>query len=177
MLFQNFNYEKADDVKQLEVGDYTARIDSAIEKYASQTGNAYVEVTVSIKGMPGYVPNKMVYYDIPKVGDQKANGQQVTAEDVKKANQKMSRFLEAFGIPTEAVSNFASWKGKIGTVHCDWQYDPKEADKKSKQYKSLFPKVQKKEEAPGPSTAPVPTPSAAKPTEQKQDEFPEDIPF
>lgn len=164
MMFQNYHYEKPEEFPQLEVGDYLARIEAVVDK-VSNSNNSYVEITLSIQGHPNCNPNKMFYYDIPREGDPKANGQTVTKDDVKKACQKLSRFLDAFKIPSNMASNIIAWKGKTGLVHCDWQYDPNESDKKSKKYKQLTPKLEKKEDKPA-EQAPA-----------QSGDFPEDIIF
>lgn len=154
MIFQNYHYEKPDVANVLECGDYEATIVSAIDK-VSNGGNSYVEVTLAIAGHQDANPNKIFLYDIPTVNDMKANGQPVTEDDVKKACQTLSKFLDAFGIPAVSVSALASWRGKKGLVHCDWQYDKNEADHKSKKYKQLWPKIEKKQNEPMPQTAPA----------------------
>lgn len=164
MVFQNYHYEKPEEFQQLENGDYLARIDSAKDT-ATQSGATMVEVTLSIQGHPKCNPNKLYYYDIPAVGEKKTNGTLVTQDDVKKACQKLSKFLDAFKIPSNMASNLSAWKGKTGMVHCDWQYDPNESDKKSKKYKTLYPKLENKEK-------PSPSVQVA-----KDSDFTEDIPY
>lgn len=58
----------------------------------------------------------------------------------------MTRFFDSFGI-TRGDFNMKGWQNKVGTVHCDWQYDPTEDDKKSKKFKQLIPIVPKKSSA------------------------------
>lgn len=145
MIFQNYHYEKPEN-PALEVGDYLCRIDSATDK-TSNNGNVYVEVKLAIHDHPGANPNMIQLFDIPSKTDVKANGQPVTDDDIKKACQKLSKFLDCFGIDPKFASNLAAWKGHTGTCHCDWQYDPNEHDHKSKKYKQLFPMLPKKTEA------------------------------
>lgn len=162
MIFQNYHYEKPEMANVLEVGDYAASIVSAVDK-ASNGGNSFVEVTLNIQGHPNASPNKIYLYDIPAVNDTKANGMPVTEEDVKKACQTLSKFLDCFGIAPSNASTLGAWKGKTGTVHCDWQYDKNEPDHKSKKYKQLWPKAVKTEQ----KAEPVPQAKAEEP-------FPED---
>lgn len=154
-----------EEIKQLESGDYTARITGAeIKEFPSK--DEYVEVTVEIEGYKDYKPNKILLSEAPVLGATKANGNTVTKEDVDKANGKITRFFQCFGIK-DGNFNILQWKGKSGIVHCDWQYDANELDKKSKKYKQLFPKVTDAPSAPEADARPV----VAKP------DFPEDIPF
>jgi hypothetical protein len=148
--------------KQLESGDYTARITGAvIKEFPSK--DEYVEVTVEIDGYKGCKPDKILLSEAPVLGATKANGNTVTKEDVDKANGKITRFFQCFGIK-DGNFNILQWKGKTGTVHCDWQYDKNEPDQKSKKYKQLFPKVTDATSAP---KAPV----------QATEEFKEDFPI
>ena len=161
-----------EEFKQLESGDYTAHITGAKIETAKQTQNEYVEVTVEIEGYKDYKPNKILLSEAPVLGAKKANGNTVTKEDVDKANGKITRFFQCFGIK-DGNFNILQWKGKIGTVHCDWQYDANEPDKKSKKYKQLFPKVTDVPSAPEAPKAPA---ADAQPVVTKPD-FPEVIPF
>lgn len=157
--------------KQLESGDYTARITGAvIKEFPSK--DEYVEVTVEIEGYKDYKPNKILLSEAPVLGATKANGNTVTKEDVDKANGKITRFFQCFGIK-DGNFNILQWKGKSGTVHCDWQYDANEPDKKSKKFKQLFPKVTDATSTP---EAPKAQAADAQPVVNKPD-FPEDIPF
>lgn len=153
--------------KQLESGDYTARItDAVIKEFPSK--DEYVEVTVEIDGYKDYKPNKILLSEAPVLGATKTNGNTVTKEDVDKANGKITRFFQCFGIK-DGNFNILQWKGKSGTVHCDWQYDASEPDKKSKKFKQLFPKVT---DAPSAPKAPE-----AKAPVQATEEFKEDFPI
>ena len=57
----------------------------------------------------------------------------------------MTRFFETFNIGMGDF-NFRNWQGKKGVVHCDWQYDSEEPDKKSKKFKQFFCNVKKQSE-------------------------------
>lgn len=167
------NYYPVESAPQLECGDYTVRI-KKVEMKNYPSGDEYCDITVDVKDHPGAKPDHIILNSAPVEGQIKNNGQPVTKEDVDRGNAKITRFFKSFGIQD---GNFIinQWVGKVGTVHCDWQYDSKEADKKSKQYKQLFPKVGEKTEAPkAEAVKPSAQPAAAT---VQNGEFPEDIPF
>ena len=167
---QNYYPVETPEFLTLENGDYTAMIVSAVKK-TNQNGDEYADLTVKIKGFDGYNPNHILLNEAPKLGAIKNNGSPVSKEDVDRANGKLTRFFKAFGIQ-DGNFNLQTWVNHVGTVHCDWQYDPNEPDKKSKKYKQLFPKVS------GTTSAPPAQP--AKPQSQSQQTsqpYTEDIPF
>lgn len=147
----------------LDVGDYRAKIvNLTVDHY--NNGNQFLNVVVEIEGHAGCLPNTIVLNDRPVLGTVKASGYAVEDKDVEKWDKAMTRFFDSFGI-NRGDFNMKNWQNKVGTVHCDWQYDPTEDDKKSKKYKQLTPIVRKGN---APSVAPsteakvsvAPSPSA-----------------
>lgn len=163
-------YEKQS--TQLENGLYTVRIKTAEVKQFNN-GNEYMDVQVEVKDQPDCTPNRIQLYEAPVLGSTKYNGEPVSKEDVDRANGKITRFFQCFGI---AIGDFdlTHWKNKVGVVKCAEQYDAKEADKKSKKYKEFTPQVK----LPSAIETPAPKPAAAKKEEPvKEEPFSEDIPF
>lgn len=143
-MFGNGFSEYKEDV--LEVGDYEVTIANvAVKGY--NNGNQYVELTFAVNGHSADCkPNVMILNDRPVAGTLKSNGNPITEKEVKAWDKSMTRFFETFNIGMGDF-NFRNWQGKKGAVHCDWQYDSKEPDKKSKQFKQFFCNVKKHNEA------------------------------
>lgn len=126
----------------LSVGDYEVTITNAVVKQYNN-GNQFVELTFGVKGhRADCKPNNYVINDRPLINTMKANGTQVTEKDLTQWDKGMTKFFDTFSI-TAGDFNFRNWIGKKGVVHCDWQYDGKEPDKKSKLYKCFYCNVQK----------------------------------
>lgn len=126
----------------LSVGDYEVTITNATVKQYNN-GNQFVELTFGVKGHRADCrPNSYVINDRPLINTVKANGTQVTDKDLASWDKSMTKFFDTFSI-TAGDFNFRNWIGKKGVVHCDWQYDSKEPDKKSKIYKCFYCNVQK----------------------------------
>ena len=176
------NYQPVYTAPQLEDGEYRARIvTTLLGTYPS--GDEYAAVKVEYAGKAGYGPNLIFLNSAPKIGQVKANGQQVTQKDVDRVNRQITTFFECFGIPVGDF-DFAHWKGRVGTVRIAPQYDKDEPDHKSKSFKAIYPQKPKADgqqpAAAQPQQAqtpppPDPTPANASPT--ASGEFPEDIPF
>lgn len=138
-------YTPVEGSQSLDVGDYKAKIvNLTLDHY--NNGNQYLNVVVEIEGHEGAFPNTITLNDRPVIGTMKASGYPVEEKDVTKWDKAMTRFFDSFGI-TRGDFNMKGWQNKVGTVHCDWQYDPTEDDKKSKKFKQLTPIVPKKSSA------------------------------
>lgn len=124
-----FVYMEPIERKQLENGDYTVSI-REINPGKWPSGDIYLEVVVDIKDHPGCYPDRIQLNDFPRNGDEKQQ---------KAWQNRMSRFFDSFGFSQKEMNfkNVPSWIGKVGTVHCDWQYDKNEPDHKSKKFKQL----------------------------------------
>ena len=158
----------------LKDGNYNFRIKAVREQKNNQ--GSYIEVELEAEGKRGYSPNKIFKNDIPVLGNYKANGSAIEQSDVDRWNKDMTTFFDCFGIG-RGNFNFSQWVGKIGTCKVAPQYDPNEADKKSKKFKEITPIKPETDEAQLPvqtSVNPQET-SARKGCETEY--FPEDIPF
>lgn len=164
------NYRPVYEAPTLADGNYKAQIvKSEMGEYSS--GDEYVKVTVQIAGKPGYNPNTIWLSSTPALGAMKANGNPVTQDDVDRNNRQLTTFFLCFGIK-EGDFDLSHWKGKTGNVKVAPQYDKNEPDKKSKQYKQIWP--MKPEQA---ATTEQPKTQTASSAPASSDAFPEDIPF
>lgn len=139
----NFNfgqgYTEVEGQRILEVGDYECQIvDIQVGNY--NNGNNFLKVIFSVEGNSDIQPNCTILNDRPRLGETKASGYPITEDDVRKWDKAMTKFFDCFAIK-RGDFNFKNWQYKKGICHCDWQYDPKEADKKSKLYKQFTPKA------------------------------------
>lgn len=169
------NYRPVYEAPTLADGIYKAQIlKSELGNFPS--GDEYVKVTVQIAGKAGYNPNTIWLSSTPALGAMKANGNPVTQDDIDRNNRQLTTFFLCFGIK-EGDFDFSHWKGMTGTVKVAPQYDKNEPDKKSKQFKQIWP--MKPESVAGsipevkeqPKAQPTPSATAT------PDAFPEDILF
>lgn len=169
------NYKPVYELPTLADGIYKAQIlKTVMGTYPS--GDEYVGVTVQIAGKPGFVPNTIWLNSTPALGAMKANGNPVTQDDIDRNNRQLTTFFLCFGI-REGDFDFSHWKGMTGTVKVAPQYDKNEPDKKSKQYKQIFPMKPEQTAGAIPEVKEQPKPAAQPSATASPDAFPEDIPF
>ncbi len=122
-------------------GIYDAEIIDAYFKKYPKTGNEFVEIVVKIKGFDGFSPDRFSIDDRPVLGQTKANNKPVEQADLDKWDRRVTKFLHAFGLPTNETTliNPRNWIGCTGKVSIAEQYDPNESDFKSKRFKAITP--------------------------------------
>lgn len=109
MFAQGFNYIP-DDTEVLSEGEYLAEISMVKDNgFIADAKDVFFR-------FPGHKmrcsPCKMTLFARPILGSLKKNGDKITEDDLKKWDNSMSRFIDAFKIDAKMLENSATWTGK-----------------------------------------------------------------
>lgn len=109
MFAQGFTYIP-DDVEVLAEGEYLAEISMVKDNgFIADAKDVFFR-------FPGHKmrcsPCKMTLFARPILGSSKKNGDKITEDDLKKWDNSMSRFIDAFKIDAKMLENSATWTGK-----------------------------------------------------------------
>jgi hypothetical protein len=113
MFAQGFNYIP-DDTEVLSEGEYLAEISMVKDNgFIADAKDVFFR-------FPGHkvrcTPCKMTLFARPILGSSKKNGDKITEDDLKKWDNSMSRFIDAFKIDAKMLENSATWTGKRAYV-------------------------------------------------------------
>lgn len=113
MFAQGFNYIP-DDTEILTEGEYLAEISMVKDNgFIADAKDVFFR-------FPGHKmrcsPCKMTLFARPILGSSKRNGDKITEDDLKKWDNSMSRFIDAFKIDAKMLENSATWTGKRAYV-------------------------------------------------------------
>ena len=113
MFAQGFNYIP-DDTEVLSEGEYLAEISMVKDNgFIADAKDVFFR-------FPGHkvrcTPCKMTLFARPILGNLKKNGDKITEDDLKKWDNSMSRFIDAFKIDAKMLENSATWTGKCAYV-------------------------------------------------------------
>lgn len=113
MFAQGFNYIP-DDTEILSEGEYLAEISMVKDNgFIADAKDVFFR-------FPGHKmrcsPCKMTLFARPILGSSKKNGDKITEDDLKKWDNSMSRFIDAFKIDAKMLENSATWTGKRAYV-------------------------------------------------------------
>ena len=113
MFAQGFTYIP-DDTEVLSEGEYLAEISMVKDNgFIADAKDVFFR-------FPGHKmrcnPCKMTLFARPILGSSKKNGDKITEEDLKKWDNSMSRFIDAFKIDAKMLENSATWSGKRAYV-------------------------------------------------------------
>ena len=113
MFAQGFNYIP-DDTEVLSEGEYLAEISMVKDNgFIADAKDVFFR-------FPGHKmrcsPCKMTLFARPILGSSKKNGDKITEDDLKKWDNSMSRFIDAFKIDAKMLENSATWTGKRAYV-------------------------------------------------------------
>ena len=113
MFAQGFNYIP-DDTEVLSEGEYLAEISMVKDNgFIADAKDVFFR-------FPGHrvrcTPCKMTLFARPILGSSKRNGDKITEDDLKKWDNSMSRFIDAFKIDAKMLENSATWSGKRAYV-------------------------------------------------------------
>lgn len=113
MFAQGFTYIP-DDVEVLAEGEYLAEISIVKDNgFIADAKDVFFR-------FPGHKmrtnPSKMTLFARPILGSSKKNGDKITEDDLKKWDNSMSRFIDAFKIDAKLLENPQTWVGKRAYV-------------------------------------------------------------